>query len=102
MALAFVHKAAAIQSQPKMVLSMRPRLTLLPLEAGTLTVRYRYLQGWLHGLQDSNLQGAVKVFGILRKPQRVIGSYGSTTHAGLVRIMPSAVVRPRRTVLLTG
>jgi hypothetical protein len=34
MALAFVHKAAAIQSRPKTVLSMRPRLTLLPLEAG--------------------------------------------------------------------
>lgn len=40
-----VHKAAAIQSQPKTVLSMRPRRTLSPLEAGVPTVRYRYLQG---------------------------------------------------------
>ena len=33
-----VHKAAAIQSHPKSVISMRPRHTLLPPEAGMLIV----------------------------------------------------------------
>ena len=36
-----VHKAAATQSHPKTVLSMGQRRTLLPLQAGTVTVRYR-------------------------------------------------------------
>src|SRR5690242_694118 len=41
-----VHKATATQSHPETVLSRRPLRTLLPLEAGVLTVRYRHQQGF--------------------------------------------------------
>lgn len=100
LALAFVHKAAAIQTQPKTVLSIRPRLTLLPLEAGILTVRYRYIQGLATRPARQRSARSSELCGISRKLQLMIGLYG-TAHTDLVRMLPSAAVRLRGTVLQT-
>ena len=89
MALAFVHKAAAIQSHPKTALSMRPRRTLLPLEAGILTVRYRYLQGLATSCKTVLQQGVVR-WAVARCVRCT--SYPRTL-IDLVRRMPSAAVR---------
>lgn len=94
MALAYVHKAAAIQSRPKTVLSMMlsdHASRYCHLRRGFQPFDIAIYKVWLHYLQNSTEQRS-KSSEHSSVQQHLTGSY-STVRLDAVRMLPSAAAR---------